>query len=82
MATNITLTLDSQLVEQAEAYARATGHSLAEIVENALKATIQPVPEPRVFSPQVQELFGSLKLPDDFDYKESLTEALRERYGV
>ncbi len=81
MPTNLALTLDSQVVEQAEAYARATGVSLDELIESLLKVNIQLTVKPRTFSPQVQELFGSLKVPDNFDYKESLTEAMLERHG-
>ena len=31
-------------------------------------------------TPTVQPLSGSYKLPDDFDYKKSLKEALTEKY--
>ncbi|WP_162550201.1 DUF6364 family protein [Hymenobacter nivis] len=73
------LTLDSQVVEQAQAYAQATGRSLDELVETMLRANTSPAAVTPTLSPAVQELFGSLKVPDDFDYKESLTEALLER---
>lgn len=81
MSTNLTLTLDSQVVEQAQAYAQTTGRSLEKLIETMLKANTPPAATIPTFSPAVQELFGSLKVPDDFDYNESLTEALRERYS-
>ncbi|MFD1468409.1 DUF6364 family protein [Hymenobacter caeli] len=81
MSTNLTLTLDSQVVEQAQAYAQATGRSLDELIEAMLRASISPAATTPTLSPAVQALFGSLKVPNDFDYKESLTEALLERYS-
>ena len=81
MSTDLTLTLDSQVVEQAQAYDQATGRISNEWIEMMLKANTSPAATAPTLSPAVQALFGSLKLPDDFDYKESLTKALLERYG-
>ncbi len=82
MPTTITLTLDSQTLEQAEAYARENGHDLAGLIETYLETMVRVRSHDLPLSPQVLKLYGSLKLPADVDYKQSLTDALTEHYGV
>ena len=51
-----------------------------------LQATVPPpaaLARPlRPLSPRVQRLYGSLKVPADFDYKTELGKALDERFGL
>ncbi len=83
----LTLTLDDDLLQAARAYARQQGQELETRVAELLKAAVQPSGVPslekpaRPLSPLVQELYGSVKLPADFDYKAAVEEAIQEKYG-
>ncbi len=83
----LTLTLDDDLLQAARAYARQQGQELETIVAELLKAAVQPSGVPslekpaRPLFPLVQELYGSVKLPADFDYKAAVEEAIQEKYG-
>ncbi len=83
MPTNLTLTLDSQVVEQAEAYARAQGKDLSTVLEDYLRQLMHPpkatLPE---LSPQLLRLRGSIQLPKGIDYKQVLADAIQERHGL
>ena len=84
--SQLTITLDDNLLLAAQAYAQQKGQDLNALVADLLQATVQPpaalaLPL-RPLSPQVQELYGSLKLPPNFDYKTELGEALEERFGI
>jgi hypothetical protein len=80
--TQLTLTLPDDVAQRAEAYARETGRDLENLLvaylENVLKAHAQLPP----LSPPVRKLLGAITLPADFDYKQALTDALSEKYGV
>ncbi len=85
--SQLTLTLDDDLLQAARAYAQQQGQELETIVAELLKAAVQPseassLAKPaRPLSPLVQELYGSVKLPADFDYKAAIEEAIQEKYG-
>ncbi|HEX8426492.1 DUF6364 family protein [Hymenobacter sp.] len=65
----ITLNLNDELAQQAEQYARQQGRSLTALVEDYLRqVTTQPI-SPKPLAPPVEELYGILSLPADFDYK-------------
>jgi hypothetical protein len=70
---SITLNLSEKLVKQAEAYARQQGRSLDALVEEYLQNMVTHVPHTQPLSP-VQELYGILSLPADFDYKKQRDE--------
>lgn len=72
---SITIDLNDALVQQAEQYARQHGQSLTALVENYLRQVVQ---EPaQSLAPAVQELYGILSLPADFDYKTQRDEPAR-----
>jgi hypothetical protein len=76
MNTKLTLTLDQNTIEEAKKYASNKGSSLSEIVENYLNL-ITEKSEQKVMhkSPsQINKLRGILKVDDNFDYKEILSE--------
>lgn len=85
--SQLTLTLDDDLLQAAQHYAQQQGQELETLVAELLKATVQPsvAPSPaksaRPLSPLVQELYGLVKLPADFDYKTAIEEAIQEKYG-
>ncbi|MGI4874638.1 MAG: DUF6364 family protein [Janthinobacterium lividum] len=83
--SQLTLTLDDELIAAAQAYARQHGQQLDALVAELLQATVRPAPATPAkssFSPEVQELIGSLRLPKNFDYKTELGKALDERFGL
>ncbi len=87
--SQLTINLDDTLLAAAHAYAQRKGQQLDALVADWLRATVQdsaPAAAPpvlvRPLSPQVQELFGALRLPAGFDYRAELGEALEERFGA
>jgi len=82
MSTKLTLTIDGRVIDAAKQYAREQGRSLSALVENYLKSVSNQTTSkaPPEISPKVRELMGAVSLPDDFDYKTALTEALEEQH--
>jgi hypothetical protein len=88
------LTLDDKLLQDAQAYARQQGQELNDLVAKLLQETVRPAasasktPTTAVeqsiqgLSPRIQRLYGSLKVPADFDYKKELEDGLAEKYGL
>lgn len=72
---SITIDLNDALVQQAEQYAQQHGQSLAALLENYLRQVVQQPAQP--LAPAVQELYGILSLPADFDYKTQRDEPAR-----
>jgi hypothetical protein len=81
--SQLTLTLDDDLLQAAQNYAQQQGQKLETIVAELLKATVRPsvTPPARPLSPLVQELYGSVSLPADFDYRTAIAEAIQEKHG-
>ena len=82
MQTKLTLTLEQNIIEQAKGYAKSKGRSLSELIENYLKVVLDDKKSAIKLSPSIKKLKGSIKLPDNFDYKKDLTDALSEKYGL
>ena len=81
MSTKLTLTVEKSVIEKAKIYAKKKGRSLSEIIENYLKAiTAENQKDEIEISPIVKSLKGSFKMPENFDYKKELTDALTEKY--
>lgn len=81
MTTKLTLTIEDTVIDSAKKYARQKGKSLSDIVENYLKS-ISSTEEPKqTLSPRIAKLMGSVKLPEDFDYKKELGKALTKKHG-
>jgi Family of unknown function (DUF6364) len=78
--STLTFTLDDNLVDYAQEYARRTGTDLSVLVAELLRPVVSPVRKRRPISPQVALLAGCVKMPPDFDYKTALGDALREKY--
>lgn len=80
MNTKLTLTIEERIIDSAKRYARFHGKSLSGIVENYLKVLASKGPEkkpnPEKLSPRVEELMGVIELPEDFDYKRTLANAI------
>jgi plasmid stability protein len=86
--SQLTINLDDNLLQAAQAYARQHGQELDALVAGLLQAAVQPAVGPTVTASNerlltsVRELAGSLKAPADFDYKRELEEGLSEKYGI
>lgn len=83
MQTKLTLTIEQSIIEQAKVYAKSKGRSLSELIENYLKVVLENEDRNEiVLSPAIKKLKGSVKLPEDFDYKKDLTDAISEKHGL
>jgi hypothetical protein len=81
MTTKLTLTIEKDVIETAKSYAQKKGRSLSGLVENYLKSLSGNESDTGNFSPKVKRLLGAIKLPDDFDYKETLGDEIEKKYG-
>lgn len=83
MTTKLTLTIDDSVITVAKKYAKNNGKSLSDIVENYLMTlTAKESKEDEAISPKILKLMGTIKLPEDFDYKKELTKGLAKKYKV
>jgi hypothetical protein len=81
MDTKLTLSVNRDVARRAKVYAKKTGRSLSDLVENYLKLLTKNTPiEQSEYSPRVKSLLGSVSLPADFDYKKELSDALTKKY--
>ena len=76
MRTKLTLTMEDQVIDSAKEYARKKGESLSGIVENYLKSTIAREEPNLIISAKVSKMMGVITLPEDFDYKKELGNAI------
>ncbi len=82
MSTKLTLSVDSELIAQAKAYARAHGRSVSELVSNYLQSLVAGSEQSSApaLSPTVQSLVGVFREPEVFDEKEALQDVLVQKY--
>ncbi|NUQ24725.1 MAG: hypothetical protein HUU34_12300 [Saprospiraceae bacterium] len=83
MSNKLTLHIESHIIEEAKAYAKLTGRSLSDIVEEYLKSLsiAKSAKVEEDIDPLVKSLWGSVKLPkEEKSYKELLQDALIEKY--
>ena len=71
MTTKLTLTVEKSIIEKAKVYAKQTGRSLSEIIENYLEKITEDV-EDKSLSPKLKRIIGSVKLPEDFNEEKEL----------
>ena len=72
MTTKLTLTVEEGVVKRAKSYAKHTGRSLSELIENYLDTLTDGYKGAQEISPKLKKLAGSVKLPPDFDEKATL----------
>ncbi len=83
MNTKLTLSLEKEVIESAKSYAKGTGRSLSEMVENYFKSlTLKSELKEEKIHPKVKKLIGRITLPDDFDLKKAKEEYYKEKYGI
>ena len=81
MNTKLTLTIDDQVITKAKKYAKNSGRSLSNLIENYLKNITSSDKDGFKISPKVKSLRGTFKAPKDFDYKTELSRTLSEKYN-
>ncbi len=80
MTTKLTLTIEEKVISSAKKYANIKGKSLSHLVENYLKSIgVKEIGNPAI-SPKVSKLMGIIKLPEEFDYKAELKNAISKKY--
>lgn len=88
MNTKLTLSLDKEIIEKAKIYAKGTGRSLSEMVENYFKNLVEKsdkknnTTEDDEIDPQLKKLVGIIQLPPDFDIKKAKEDYYKEKYGI
>ena len=80
MTTKLTLTIDDSVISVAKKYAKNKGKSLSDIVENYLMTLTANESREETISPRILKLMGVIELPEDFDYKKTLTTSLAKKY--
>ncbi|MBK7128752.1 MAG: hypothetical protein IPM74_02070 [Crocinitomicaceae bacterium] len=81
MTTKLTLTIEQDVIKTAKTYAHMKGRSLSELIENYLKTLVNKQQDSEELSPKVKRLVGSVKLPKNFDYKNTLAEEIIKKHG-
>ena len=82
MTTKLTLTIDDSVIAMAKNYAKQTGKSLSDIVENYLMSLTSKEKKEEEISPRIMNLVGAVKLPKDFDYKKELGKAIAKKHKL
>jgi hypothetical protein len=87
MNTKLTLSLEKDVIEKAKIYAKGTGRSLSEMVENYFKSLVSTPnnsqdDKDNEIDPGLKKLVGIIELPKDFDVKKARDEHYKEKYGI
>jgi hypothetical protein len=84
MNTKLTLSLEKTVIEEAKIYAKGTGRSLSEMVENYFKSLVSNSNNNKnnedEFESRIKKITGIVSLPSDFDEKKAVQEYLEEKY--
>ncbi|MFB6319642.1 DUF6364 family protein [Saccharicrinis sp. FJH54] len=80
MNTKLTLNLDKAVIERAKGYAKSHKISLSRLIESYLSSLTTNKKQEIEITPLVESLSGVINLDSDFDYKESYTDYLIEKY--
>jgi len=72
MTTKLTLTVEESTIKKAKSYAKHTGRSLSELIENYLETLTEEKDDKHQISPKLKKIIGSVKLPADFDERKEL----------
>jgi hypothetical protein len=80
MDTKLTLNVDKDVIEQAKEYAKSHKISLSRLIESYLSSLITKNDMEMEITPLVKSLSGVIRLENDFNYRESYTDYLIEKY--
>jgi formiminotetrahydrofolate cyclodeaminase len=79
MTTKLTLTVEKSTIEKAKSYAKQTGRSLSEIIENYLEKITHDNFEDKL-SAKLNKIVGAVKLPKNFDDENELRSYFEEKH--
>ncbi|MEO6682429.1 MAG: DUF6364 family protein [Ginsengibacter sp.] len=79
MNTKLTLTIEESVIERAKLFAKNTGKSLSEIIENYLVAITQEDITNNL-SPKLKKIVGVVSLPEDLNEEDELRSALENKH--
>lgn len=81
MGSKLTLNVDKDLARKAKTYARSRGRSLSDLVESYFKILTRKSDDAEFdLTTKVKSLLGSIKVPEDFDYKADLADQLSKKH--
>jgi hypothetical protein len=64
--------VEDTIIKKAKSYAKETGRSLSELIENYLGTLIEEHRDKEMLSPKLKKIAGAVRLPEGFDEKEEL----------
>lgn len=79
MKAQFTISINKAILDKAKVYAKDTGRSLSEIIENYLDTITQDSYSTEL-SPRLKSFVGLVKLPKDFDEKKELRAILEKKH--
>jgi formiminotetrahydrofolate cyclodeaminase len=79
MTTKLTLTVEKSIIERAKSYAKNTGRSLSELIENYLEIITEESGEENV-SRKLTKIVGAVKLPKNFNEEKELRAYLEKKH--
>lgn len=79
MNTKLTLTLEKAIIERAKLYAKQSGRSLSDLIENYLEILTQEKQNQSI-SPRLKKIIGSVKLPLTFDEEKERRNYLENKH--
>ena len=81
MNAKLTLTVEKSVIEKAKVFARHTGRSLSELIENYLVSiTDENKGEEQKLSGKLSRIVGSVKVPADFDEEKELRNYFEQKH--
>lgn len=80
MTTKLTLTVEESTIKKAKIYAKHTGRSLSELIENYLETLTEEHRNKEQLSPQLKKIAGAVKLPADFDEQKALSSYFENKH--
>lgn len=80
--TKLTLSVEEAVVEKAKQIAKANDTSVSAMFTQFVLSMAAGESRPLKIGPLTRKLIGILKVPADKSYKDLLTEALMDKYGL
>lgn len=79
MTTKLTLTVEKEIIEKSKSFAKKTGTSLSNLVENYLASIVDETHDAKI-SQKLSRIVGKVKLPDNFDEKGELMDYFEKKH--